>query len=104
MPWPLAVTENSTGVAVTISSATTQIPNNAAGNVPAVIRVAVTTLTHILLGGSGDSVANTTGMIVGPDDSLVLYVSPGQTHVAHIRDSADGRISITAVENWPYQR
>ena len=75
--------------AVGAASAVTAIPTGAE-----IVEVATTTDSYIEFGTSGTSVASTTGMFF-PKGAAVYHVPLGATHVAHIRASASGRITIT---------
>lgn len=82
------------------SSTATAIPNDAAGNKATIVLVKVEiAAAFILPGGSGTSVTNTTGTLVGPGDNGLLLHTGSNTHIAHLQQAAAGRISITAIEN-----
>lgn len=62
-----------------------------------VVRVAVTTATYILpVDDATDTVTNTTGHLMPANSSIVLDVT-GYGFIAHIQDTAAGRISISAI-------
>jgi hypothetical protein len=80
-----------TNAAVGGSSAVTAIPTGAE-----ILEISASTDCFILFTTSGGSVASTSGMFF-PKGAAVYRVPSGATHVAHIQDSASGRIALTAL-------
>lgn len=78
-----------TNAAVVVTSTASALPTGAQ-----IVEVSTSTDSYILFGTSGSTVANTTGQF--HPKGISLYTVPtGSTHLCHIRDTADGRISIT---------
>lgn len=78
--------------AVTASSAATALPSGAK-----VVEIGLSTDAYFLFGTSGASVTSSTGQFM-PKGTVVYGVPLGATHVAVIRSSADGRVTITELK------
>ena len=89
VPIPVLSPGSLTNAAVTVSSLASAIPSGAE-----IVEIASSTDCYILFTTSGGSVTSSTGQVF-PKGVNNYRVPAGATHVAHIRDSADGRISIT---------
>lgn len=94
---PLRVTTG-TSVATSSGSTATAIPAAQGGNPPEQVLVTVTEDTYVLPGPSTVTAAATTSVLVTPESGGMIFAVKGQTHVAHIRATTDGRIAINPVE------
>lgn len=87
------------GEATGASSDVLAIPNASGGNVAEIVAVSVSAAAYILPCLSSGSVSNATGMLVNPEMCPVILNVKGHTHIAHIRLTSDGVITISPVEN-----
>jgi len=62
-----------------------------------VVEVGASTDCWLVFGTSGVTSSNSTGLFM-PKGAVVWRVPLGATHVAHIQDSASGRISVTKLD------
>ena len=93
-----AISIAATGVAITTSatSAGNTIPNNAAGRVPQVIRIASTQAAYVRI-GTGAQTAVSTDMMVYPGDAVLLETC-GSTHIAALQVTTAGIVQVSPVE------
>lgn len=92
VPIPVLAPAALTNAAVAVASAVAALPTGAE-----IVEVASNTDCYILFTTSGGSVSSTTGQVF-PKGVANYRVPLGATHLAHIRASEDGRISITRMK------
>lgn len=95
-----AVSINSVGTTLTsaVASSNATIPVDAAGNVPRYVRIAATAAAFIKL-GVGAPTATANDILVQPADAIILHIPSGVTHIAAIRDTADGKVNVSPLDN-----
>lgn len=89
---------NSVSQATGVSSAGAALPNDSAGNVPRLIRVAATAAAYFRLGSGGVPTATSVDILVQPGDAIVIATN-GRTHFAAIQVAAAGTLSVTPLEH-----
>ena len=94
----LTVTTAGIGVATVTASAATALPVDGSGNLPNFIRCAATVACHVRLGLVGQA-ATTADTMIQPGDAVVMAVPKGITHIAYIRNTADGFLSVVPMAN-----
>lgn len=98
MPESFHITQPGVTISYSATTASTALPNTAAGVAPRFVRVVSTGQACVRAGASGVVATNTDAM-VQPSDSLVLTVT-GCTHIAAIAlAGGTGTVQISPLEN-----
>lgn len=94
----VSINANGTTLTSTSVSSSAAIPVDASGNVPRYVRIVATAAAYVKL-GIGSATATTSNILVQPSDSILLHIPSGVTHIAAIRDTADGKVNVCPMDN-----
>lgn len=95
-----AITVTTVGANITTGAASARValPVSQSGEIPRLIRVVATANARIKIGTSAVA-AVAADMLVQPNDSIIMTIPQGITHIAAIQDTATGTVSVTPLEN-----
>jgi hypothetical protein len=97
----MSVTITTVGTTITTgaASANAAIPVASSGEIPRYIRLSATVACHAKLGTSVAVAATANDTLIMPNDSLILVVPRGVTHIAAIQNAAAGQLNVVPLED-----